>query len=186
MNAREPQQLEACYWTPEQLAWEALQDCEEFLDKGAIRKAIRAAHDAMHCALIILLRDRGSKYSLYIDKDKLVGFMENQPHEVIELSKKCKLFRVLSTHNLLEAACVLKLPQTPAVESIETLIEMRDKIEHPSPGIQSWDLPVCRSAICNGIAAANWALRHAGCTYGAGLDHQMGRIQTYLPELSTG
>jgi hypothetical protein len=155
--------LEVVVWQPERLAHEALSECAEMLkvahgaaddhDKQtAMRKALRAAHDAMHCSLVVILhRVLGGDGHPYKDRLKAKAFIEDKRNVLREISKEesDKYFMVASTLNLInDAMNDLKAPINKAGAS--ELIAIRNSIEHPKPGVTGWSVSNCVEAIAAG------------------------------------
>ncbi|MCY1708475.1 hypothetical protein [Pannonibacter sp. SL95] len=160
-------------WNPQNLAIDALRDCGDLLNQRKIRHAVRAAHDAMHCSLVELWSIEGWKEGQpYTMKDRLVTHIKERQEkqgfdQALEFDEKetKKWFSVLNTRKLLD---LTKNKQSLSSsihneQGAETLVDIRDSIEHPKPGETAWDVSTCLEAIEAGANLAEWAMRELNC-----------------------
>lgn len=173
------------------MAYEALEDCADWLEKGSVRKAVRAAHDALHCSLVVLLHAKlGREHYPFVDRKGIKEHIQRHAAAdgVVDFGEKSKkLLRVMATRAMAGEKSDGKSEATPGSKTardllpeapdVGELIDIRHSIEHPRPGETAWERAKCVAAIRAGAEYASQALRLAECTYGAGLDAQLDRIR---------
>lgn len=160
------------------LAHEALEDCADWLEKGVVRKALRAAHDAVHCSLVVLLHSEFGREHYPFKRRKEIGefIKSHAPGEAVNFANDPNnLLWIMATKPMVDDQATKDL--LPEAPDVSELINIRHSIEHPKPGETAWELTKCLAAIRAGAEFASQALQLTKSTDGAGLDAQLDRIK---------